>query len=104
MVQDGSQGPLVSLSPFTHRVHSSHEQFRQAAHGLPRTELSTGQQEVQVARHLDTIWPLCLQLGLHILEFLINQLLPCDSNREEERTKPKVMISKDQEPLQQLVA
>lgn len=86
LVQDRSWEPLVSsLAPLTHRVYASQEQLRQAAHGVMSTELSSGQQEVQVARYLDLIWPPCLQLGLYLLEFLINQLLPCRDNGEQRR-------------------
>lgn len=62
LVQDGRWEPLASSPPHrpTHRVYSSHEQLREAAHGLIRTELSAGQQEVQVARYLDPIWTPCL--------------------------------------------
>lgn len=102
MVQDGSWESLVSSpAPLTHRVYSSQEQLRQAAHGLMRTELSAGQQEMQVARYLDPIWAPCLQLGLYFLEFLINQLLPYRDHGEQERIRPKVMISEDREQLQQ---
>lgn len=88
--------PISLLAPLTHRVYSSHEQLREAAHGLLRTELSTGQQEVQVARYLDPFWPSCLQLGLYLFEFLINQFLPYRDNGQQERARSKVMISMNQ--------
>lgn len=95
LVQDRSWEPLVSsLAPLTHRVYTSQEQLRQAAHGLTSTELSSGQQEVQVARYLDFIWPLCLKLGLYLLEFLINQLLAYRDSGEQRRTRSKVTIAK----------
>lgn len=100
MVQDRSWEPPVSLlAPLTHRVYASQEQLGQAAHDLMSTELSSGEQEVQVARYLHFIWPTFLQLGLYLLEFLINQLLPYRDNGEQRRTRSKAMISQDQEPL-----
>lgn len=96
--------PISSLAPLTHRVYSSHEQLREAAHGLLRTELSTGQQEVQVARYLDPFWPSCLQLGLYLFEFLINQFLPYRDNGQQGRARSKVMISMNQAPLRQLAS
>lgn len=89
LVQDRSWEPLVSsLAPLTHRVYASQEQLRQAAHDLMSTELSSGQQEVQVARYLHFIWLAFLQLGLYLLEFLIYQLLPYGNNREQ-KTRSK---------------
>lgn len=77
LVQDGTWEALVSSpSPLMHRVYSSHEQLRQAALSLTRTELSAGQQKVQVTRYPGLLWAPRLQLGLYLLQFLINQLLP----------------------------
>lgn len=81
--QDESWEALASVpAPLTHRVYSSQEQLGQAALSLTRTELSAGQQEVQITRYLGLLWIPCLQLGLYLLQFLINQLFSYRDNGE----------------------
>lgn len=70
------------VSSFTHRVHSGQDKLRQAAQDLLGTELSIGQQGVEVARDLDPTWPRYVELGLHLLKCLIYHLLPCRCNKE----------------------
>ena len=97
----GAGSPWSPRRPPSPTVSTPARSSSEAAHGLMRTELSAGQQEMQVARYLDPIWAPCLQLGLYFLEFLINQLLPYRDHGEQERIRPKVMISEDREQLQQ---